>query len=68
MSVLTALKSPRTSGQSLHFPRLRFFYEIGMIPSTLWGGSNEITLRRSLAQVPPEMVVIIPLKMLGEQW
>ena len=32
MSLLTALKSPRTSGWSLHFSRLRFLYEIGMIP------------------------------------
>lgn len=52
MSILTALKSPRTSGPSLHFSRLRFLYEIGMIPSTSWGGANEITPRRRIAQGP----------------
>ena len=72
MSVLTALKSPRTSGQSLHFPRLSFFYEIGMIPSTSWGGSNEIMPRRSLAQGPTpiqqgpaEPLLSLPCAVLG---
>lgn len=72
MSLLTALKSPRTSGWSLHFSRLRFLYEIGMIPSTSWGGANEIPPRRRVAQgptpllqVPVEPLLGLPCAVLG---